>query len=216
MKPGSANLAVRRFLCKMAAPPTIPWPHPLADLIILAREDGIHPAYRPQPAATMQSILRLFAVFALIALGACGSSPTPLTKDPAVERDFAKRREDAAKQEAERQEFRAVLLRLDTALSNYSGEIAERGNPRADKRATSMRSFLRKTVDKHFEPLLAVANGAGSPGDRAVALASLGFASGDDALSALAAGAACPDPFVANAAVFGMAEKRDPKRRRES
>jgi hypothetical protein len=167
---------------------------------------------------------RSSAVFALLALAACSTSP-PLGPVPAPERAEEARQSSAADQA--RLDIPHVLITLDQALESYAHLLDSHGVPRADIELQRIERLLRELVNgvpslkngkqegdlvgNKVDALKALAADSSDKIDQGIALAALGFADRSDVMPVILAGAQLSDPQLVDRAIFGLAAKHDPQ-----
>jgi len=151
--------------------------------------------------------MALFLVWTSVA--ACSGAPEP-APDPQIEADFL-RRQQAIEEEKSKQTFEGDLVNLDKALDKYAAAWMTSELNASEKLRDKLDSYLRLTVAKHFDRLLSLAEKREFPGNRAIALAALGFSSRPESLDPLLNGARDDNELVAVAALFGLAILQDPK-----
>jgi hypothetical protein len=146
---------------------------------------------------------------ALCLLTACAGGPTP-SKDPAIEQEFARRKAEAEKAAA-RDTYERALIHLDQSLDKYVQAKFGAGNPNADQLSASLEKWIGNTVDKYFDRLLHSAVDASIPGNRAIAIAALGFSKRAEALDPLLNGLTDKDSTIVGNAALGLGVLADPR-----
>ena len=144
----------------------------------------------------------------LLSLTACGGAPE-VAADPAIEAEFAERRR-AIDDEKAKQTYQGDLIQLDLAIDKYASAWLTSELQIAEKLRDKLETYLRSTVEKHFHRLLTTAEARDAPGNRAIALAALGFSGRPEAMDPMLNGARDDNSEVAIAALFGLAVAEEP------
>jgi hypothetical protein len=168
---------------------------------------------------------RSLAVFALLGLAACSTSPSVSGPVPAPERAEEERQNTAAAHE--RTDMPHVLLTLDQAMESYARLLDSHGVPRADIELQRIERLLRELVNgvpslrngkqdgdlvgNKVDALMALAADSSDKTHQGIALAALGFAERSDVMPVILQGAQLSDPQLVDRAIFGLAAKHDPR-----
>lgn len=144
-------------------------------------------------------------------LGACASAPSlpKGTPDPEHEQEAARLKAETAAPLDRTQ----LLLDLEHAMYNYAQTLDNRGNTRADKQRLALDHFLRETVLRHYDELVAVAADGSIPANQGIAIAALGFApieANPRPMPLILQGLELRDKRLVDRAVFGLAVLQDP------
>jgi HEAT repeat protein len=157
--------------------------------------------------------MKRFLLFAILtsfsfALIACGSTPKA-KKDPEIEQRFLaeqKRREDFL---AKSKNTQRKLILLDQAMFEFASNFSHKENPKAQRKAESLLRFLRTQTLK-IENELIREQRDGSPRDRSISTAALGFVTDKRILPLLVAGLRDKDPQVRISAAFALGVQGNP------
>jgi HEAT repeat protein len=124
----------------------------------------------------------LFLLIAGLVLGAgCASTAVEEPdKSPEIEQRAREEREQAGQAKARHSDFNLIRIRLDEAISGYVSFQAQSENPRAERQAESLRSYIEAQAKRFRDDLLADLQDS-DPRLRTIAAAALGFG-GDQAL----------------------------------
>ncbi len=157
----------------------------------------------------MNRTLLLVALSAFwLFLASCGSTPKA-ERDPQIEQRFLaeqKRREEFL---AKSNDIPRKLILLDQAMFEFASNFAHKENPKAQRKAEGLLNFLRTQTLK-IENGLIREQRDGSPRDRSISTAALGFVNDKRVLPLLVAGLQDKDPQVKISAAFAMGVQGNP------
>ncbi len=154
-------------------------------------------------------ILLLTALSPLcFAPASCGSTPKA-EKKPEIEQRFLaeqKRREEFL---AKASNIQRKLILLDQAMFEFASNFSHKENTKAQRKAEGLLTFLRTQTLK-IENELIREQREGSPRDRSISMAALGFVNDKRVLPLLVAGIQDKDPQVKISAAFALGVQGNP------
>jgi HEAT repeat protein len=116
----------------------------------------------------------------VLVAGCASTANEEPVKSPELEQRAREEREQAAQAKARNADFNLIRIRLDEAISGYVSFQAQSENPRAERQAESLRTYVETQAKRFRDELLADLQDS-DPRLRTIAAAALGFA-GDQAL----------------------------------
>ena len=160
-----------------------------------------------QPQMNQNLLLAALSAW-LLFLASCGSTPKA-QRDPEIEQRFLaeqKRREEFL---AKSKDTPSKLILFDQAMFEFASNFAHKENPKAQRKAEGLLGFLRLQTLKMENELIREQRD-GSPRDRSISTAALGFVDDKRVLPLLIAGLQDKDPQVKISAAFAMGVQGNP------
>lgn len=176
---------------------------------------------RPMHAMTRLSILLTLLVLPLTSC--VGGMSLRTESDP----ERVKQEQARISKDKERRRFEQVLIKLDQGMESYAMALANQGDPRADKQAEKLKTYLRGlalgdeampagaersayAIGDNLRLLRGLAADSSEPRQQGIALAALGFSEQREVTDVILQGTMSEDPEIVDKAVFGLAVLRSP------